>query len=72
MTPLCRPAIARWFDPDADPAHHRMAATLCERCPLRSGCLADGKEQKASGIYGGTHLTEGRRHRNTNVNGSAA
>ena len=58
--PLCRPAIAHWFDADADPEHRAMAQTLCAHCPLADECLALGRRVHGSGTYGGKQLIDGR------------
>jgi hypothetical protein len=56
MRPLCRPAIARWFDLDADHAHRAMAAALCERCPLRDACREQGRIVGGSGTWAGEFI----------------
>ena len=53
---LCNPAIAHWFDIDADAEHRAMAKTLCSRCPVATECLAMGRRIKGNGTYGGKLL----------------
>ena len=67
---VCDPSVAHLFDPVSQedgkgapkrsghlPVDALAAMSLCERCPVRTACLADALEWRREGVWGGAYFT---------------